>query len=58
MAATTQVEATSLEEVVVTARRRDESYRDVPMTVNVFTEQTIEAAGITRPSDFIAGCPT
>jgi iron complex outermembrane recepter protein len=54
---TTRVEATNLEEVVVTARRRDESYRDVPMTVNVFTEQTIEAAGITRPSDFIARVP-
>lgn len=53
----TRAEATSLEEVVVTARRRDESYRDVPITVNVFTEQTIEAAGIQKPADFIARVP-
>jgi iron complex outermembrane recepter protein len=46
-----------LEEVLVTARRRSESFRDVPMTVNVFTADTIEAAGIDRPADFIARVP-
>ena len=46
-----------LEEVVVTARKRDESFRDVPMTVNVFTEQAIESAGIQKPADFIAQVP-
>ncbi|MDR2215934.1 MAG: TonB-dependent receptor [Nevskiaceae bacterium] len=49
--------ADSLDEIVVTARRRDESFRDVPMTVNVFTAQAIEAAGIRRPADFIAQVP-
>jgi iron complex outermembrane receptor protein len=48
---------TELAEVVVTARRRDESYRDVPITVDVFTEEKIAAAGIERPADFIALTP-
>ena len=47
----------TLEEIVVTARKRDEAFRDVPMTVNVFTEEAIEAAGIQRPADFIAQVP-
>ena len=46
-----------LEEVVVTARKRDESFRDVPLTINVFTEQAIESAGIRKPADFIALVP-
>jgi iron complex outermembrane receptor protein len=47
----------TLEEIVVTARKRDEVFRDVPMTVNVFTEEAIAAAGIQRPADFIAHVP-
>lgn len=47
----------SLEEVVVTARKRDESFRDVPITVSVFTEQAIQAAGIQKPGDFISLVP-
>ena len=46
-----------LTEVVVTARRRDESFQNVPMTVNVLTEQTIQSAGIESPRDFIALVP-
>jgi len=46
-----------IEEVLVTARRRSETFKDVPMTVNVFTAETIEAAGIDRPADFIARVP-
>ena len=46
-----------VEEVLVTARRRSETFKDVPMTVNVFTRETIEAAGIDRPADFIARVP-
>jgi iron complex outermembrane receptor protein len=46
-----------LTEVVVTARKRDESYKDVPITVNVLTEQTIQSAGIQSPRDFIALVP-
>ncbi len=47
----------SLQEIVVTARKRDESYRDVPVTVDVFTAQAIESAGIRSPADFIALVP-
>jgi len=46
-----------LTEVVVTARKRDESFQNVPMTVNVLTEQTIQSAGIESPRDFIALVP-
>jgi len=46
-----------LTEVVVTARKRDESFQNVPMTVNVLTEQTIQSAGIETPRDFIALVP-
>jgi iron complex outermembrane receptor protein len=48
-----QPAATSLEEVIVTARKRDESSIDVPVAVNVFTAADIEAAGIKGPQDFI-----
>ncbi len=56
-AVTVWAQAADLEEVVVTARKRDESFRDVPITVNVFTEQAIESAGIQKPGDFIALVP-
>jgi iron complex outermembrane receptor protein len=46
-----------LEEVVVTARKRDESYKDVPVAVNVFSAEEIKSAGIERPQDFIALTP-
>src|SRR6185312_172313 len=44
-------------EVVVTARKRDEPFQNVPMTVNVLTEQTIQSAGIESPRHFIALVP-
>jgi iron complex outermembrane receptor protein len=46
-----------LGEIVVTARKRDESFRDVPITVSVFNEQAIQSAGIEKPGDFIAMIP-
>ena len=46
-----------LEEVVVTARKREESLLNAPMTVNVFTQQTIQSAGIETPRDFVAMVP-
>src|SRR6266850_648946 len=46
-----------MEEIVVTARKRDESFRDVPVTINVFTESMIQSAGIQKPADFIALVP-
>ena len=49
--------ATDLEEIVVTARMRNETFQNVPITMNVFTTQTIQAAGIETPRDFIALVP-
>ena len=46
-----------IEEVVVTARKRDESLFEVPVAINAFSEQEIESAGILRPQDFIALTP-
>jgi iron complex outermembrane receptor protein len=53
----TAQQSEEIEEVLVTARRRSETFRDVPMTVNVFTAETIESAGIDSPADFIARVP-
>jgi iron complex outermembrane receptor protein len=47
----------ALEEIVVTARKRNENFQDVPMSVDVFTSQQIAAAGIESPRDFIAMVP-
>ncbi|MFK7829298.1 MAG: TonB-dependent receptor [Congregibacter sp.] len=48
-----QAQNRPLETVVVTARRLEENLRDVPATVNVLTESTIEDAGIETIEDFI-----
>src|ERR1700743_2213486 len=47
----------ALEEIVVTARKRNENFQDVPMSVDVFTAQEIQSAGIESPRDFIAMVP-
>src|SRR5882757_7885970 len=52
-----QSQPVQLEEVVVSARRRDESFQNVPITVNVFTAQQIQSAGIENPRDFVAMVP-
>jgi iron complex outermembrane recepter protein len=49
--------STKLEEVVVTARKRSESFQDVPISVDAFTAQQIHAAGIENPRDFVAMVP-
>jgi iron complex outermembrane receptor protein len=46
-----------MEEVVVTARKRDETALNVPVAVNAFSEADIESAGIVRPQDYIAMTP-
>ena len=43
----------SVTEILVTARRRSESLQDVPAAITAFTADTIEAAGIERPADFV-----
>lgn len=40
-------------DIVVTALRRSENLQDVPAAITAFTEDTVEAAGIERPIDFV-----
>ena len=40
-----------LEEVIVTATKRAESLQDIPVTVNAFSSETIQEAGIQNASD-------
>ena len=49
--------AETLEEIVVTARQREERIEDVPVTITAFTASEIKSAGIERPQDFIALTP-
>ena len=44
-------ETSSLEEVIVTATKREESIYDVPMAVSAFTEDTMFRQGITDLTD-------
>jgi len=46
-----------ISEIIVTARKRDESTQNVPITIDVFTMQEIQSAGIESPRDFIARVP-
>lgn len=46
-----------IETVVVTSRRREERFQDVPASVTVMSASTIENAGISRAEDFIALTP-
>ena len=49
--------AGQIEEIVVTARQREEKIEDVPATITAFTAADIKSAGIERPEDFIALTP-
>jgi iron complex outermembrane recepter protein len=49
--------AGQLEEIVVTARQREERIEDVPVSITAFTAADIRSAGIERPQDFIALTP-
>jgi iron complex outermembrane receptor protein len=46
-----------IEEIVVTARQREERIQDVPVSITAFTASEIRSAGIDRPQDFIALTP-
>jgi iron complex outermembrane receptor protein len=55
--ATTSVAEITIEEVVVSARKRAENLQEVPIAVTAFTAAQIESAGIQRPADFISLMP-
>jgi iron complex outermembrane recepter protein len=56
-AAPVPAQTSDLTEIIVTARKRDETFQNVPITVDVFTAQGIQAAGIESPRDFVAMVP-
>ena len=47
----------TLEEVVVTAQRRETNLQDLPVAISALTSDEIRAAGITRVSDFANAMP-
>ena len=47
-----------MEEVIVTARKREEGLQDVPMSVTAFTRQDIERKGITNIADVARFTPS
>jgi outer membrane receptor protein involved in Fe transport len=48
---------TSIEEVVVTATKREESLQDVPIAVTALTGQALEELGITNFADYVMQLP-
>ncbi|QFU74381.1 TonB-dependent receptor [Halioglobus maricola] len=52
-----QSESMTIEEVVVTARKRTENLQDVPIAISAISETTINRAGVERASDYIALIP-
>ncbi|MBU3068565.1 TonB-dependent receptor [Aestuariicella sp. G3-2] len=49
--------AAVLEEVTVTARKREESLQEIPVAATVFNEQTLEMRGASDVSDITASVP-
>ena len=49
--------ARAVEEIVVTARRIDETLIDAPITVNVMTASQLEDAGVTETKDWVQMIP-
>ena len=56
-AATETPAANEAAEIIVTGTKRDEKLIEVPVAVQVFSEEAITQAGITRPQDFLALTP-
>jgi iron complex outermembrane receptor protein len=52
-----QVVAAELEEIVVTAQRREQSLQDVPLSVAALTAEEVRAFGFTRPQDIYKQTP-
>lgn len=57
-AASADVSAGVLQEVVITARKREENLQDVPLSVDVFTSQDIQKLGITQFEDYAEKVPS
>ncbi|MGI9325366.1 MAG: TonB-dependent receptor [Pseudomonadales bacterium] len=57
IAATDDSSATRIEEITVTARKRSENLRDVPMTISVLGQDDIEIQGINDAQDIARRVP-
>lgn len=55
--ASTAQEATSLEEIVVTAQRREQGLQEVPIAVTAFSAETLERTSATGLSDIAGKAP-
>ena len=42
-----------VEEVVVTANKKEETVQEIPMNISVITDVDIQERGITNPEDFL-----
>jgi iron complex outermembrane recepter protein len=51
-------ETMKLEEIIVTARKRDEPINNVPMSMSAITRSQLEMRGISSLGDFISGAAT
>jgi iron complex outermembrane recepter protein len=50
--------AGALQEIVVTARKREENLQDVPLSIDVFTKRDMQNLGITGFDDYAAKVPS
>jgi outer membrane receptor protein involved in Fe transport len=57
-AADANVSANALQEVIVTARKREENLQDVPVSIDVLTGKDIQNLGITQFEDFAQKVPS
>lgn len=46
-----------LEEIIVTAQRKEQSLQDVPLSITAFSAETIERANISEAKDFLSMSP-
>jgi iron complex outermembrane receptor protein len=56
--AVAQTETTSLEEIVVTAQRREQNLQDVPIAISAMTGQMLANAGVRDPRDLQSLVPS
>jgi outer membrane receptor for ferrienterochelin and colicin len=58
LAAAAEATAGALQEVVVTARKREENLQDVPVSIDVFTQKEMQNLGITSFDDYVTKVPS
>jgi hypothetical protein len=57
-AATTDASWTSLEEIIVTARKRTENLQDVPISIDVFTSKDLRNLAVSQFEDYATMTPS